>query len=190
MSSLAESEKLALLRIARRSFTAAVERRPSMEEAPDETAADIRSLSQPGGAFVTIFRKGRLRGCIGRLASQSGLTDLVTHCARAVASDDPRFPRVEPEELPLVEIELSVLSEPADISPEEIEPGKHGLLVTRGSHRGVLLPQVAVQFHWNGMRFLEATCEKAGLARDAWKSPETRVQAFTAEVFSEMESKA
>jgi uncharacterized protein len=181
MSSLAESEKKALLGIARFAFAAAVERRP-MPETPSESA-----LSRPAGAFVTVMHKGRLRGCIGQLPSGGNLADVVAHCAYAVASEDPRFPPVPPDELPLIEIELSVLSELFDIRREEIEVGKHGLLISHGPRRGVLLPQVALQFHWDRTRFLEATCEKAGLARDAWKNDATRVQAFTAEVFGEAE---
>jgi hypothetical protein len=181
MSSVAENEKKTLLGIARLAFTAAVELRPA-PETPSEAA-----LVRPGGAFVTIMRNGRLRGCIGQLPSGTRLVDVVAHCAYAVASEDPRFPRVPPDELPSIEIELSVLSELFDIKREEIKPGEHGLFVSNGSRRGVLLPQVALQFHWDGTRFLEATCEKAGLARDAWENDSTRVQAFTAEVFSEAE---
>ena len=181
MSSLGESEKRTLLEVARRTLIAAVQR-ANMPDLPD-----IASLSGPSGAFVTITCNGRLRGCIGRLPSDASLIEVVSVCARSVASEDPRFPRVQADELPGIDIELSVLSALAKIRPEEIEAGKHGLSVSNGMRRGVLLPQVALQFHWNGMRFLEATCEKAGLARDAWKHPATIVQAFTAEVFSERE---
>ena len=179
MSSLAESEKKILLEVARRTLIAAVQRNeiPSMP--------DMASLSGPGGAFVTITRNGRLRGCIGRLPCNASLVEVVALCARAVPTEDPRFPRVRPDELPAIEIELSVLSPLFQITPEQIEPGKHGLFVSNDTRRGVLLPQVALQFHWGGMRFLEAACEKAGLARDAWKHPATLVQGFTAEVFSE-----
>lgn len=182
MSSLAEGEKKSLLRVARRALIAAVTRIPWTEDLPGDPA-----LMRPAGAFVTLFYKGRLRGCIGQLSLQTPLVEVTTHCARAVASEDPRFPAVTAEELPSIEIEISVLSELADIKPTQIEPGKHGLLVSNGSHRGVLLPQVAVQFRWNVVRFLEAACEKAGLSKDAWKSGTTRIQAFTAEVFREAE---
>jgi AmmeMemoRadiSam system protein A len=182
MSSLADSEKKALLQVARRALVAGVRRFP-----PDEFARDSAFLTQPGGAFVTITRAGRLRGCIGQLPSGIALIDVVAYCAHSVASADPRFPRVMPDEVGEIEIEISVLSALSDIHPEAIEPGTHGLFVSSGSRRGLLLPQVAVQFGWNGIRFLEATCEKAGLPRDSWKNPETRVQAFTAEVFSESE---
>lgn len=181
MSSLAESKKKALLEVARQALIAAV------EHSDTPALPDIASIRGAGGAFVTITRNGRLRGCIGRLPSDASLIEVVAVCAQAVASEDPRFPRVQPEELPAIDIELSILSALAKIRPEEIEPGKHGLFISNGMRRGVLLPQVAVQFHWNGICFLEATCEKAGLARDAWKHPATIVQAFTAEVFSERE---
>lgn len=190
MSSLAESEKKALLQLARRFFVAAVNRNDGTR-AIDDLSNNVAyaSFMRPGGAFVTLTCNSRLRGCIGQLRSGTKLVEVVAHCAYAVASEDPRFPRVQPDELPSIEIELSVLSELFDIKREEIEPGNHGLFVSNGLRRGVLLPQVALQFHWDGTRFLEATCEKAGLARDAWKDGSTRVQAFTAEVFSETESR-
>jgi uncharacterized protein len=182
MASLADSEKKALLEVARCALVATVRHHQRNGDLPREGA-----LSCPGGAFVTLFLSNRLRGCIGRLPSKTPLVDVVARCAEAVSSEDPRFARVVPEELEGIEIELSVLSPLSDVRPDQIEPGKHGLLVSNGARRGVLLPQVATQFHWNGIRFLEATCEKAGLAKDAWKARQTRVQAFTAEVFSEAE---
>jgi uncharacterized protein len=185
MRLLAEREKKTLLHLARYSLTEEV-RSPGSHFSVD-AVSPTGSLSRAGGAFVTIFRKGRLRGCIGQMPSETALLDVVAHCARSVASEDPRFPRVRPEELAEIEIELSVLSDLIDIGPEQIEPGRHGLLVSNGSHKGVLLPQVATQFHWNGVRFLEATCEKAGLSKNAWKDARTQVRAFTAEVFNEAE---
>jgi AmmeMemoRadiSam system protein A len=182
MASLADREKRLLLEVARRSLVATVENHKTTVPLPDDDA-----LACAGGAFVTLLLRRRLRGCIGQLPSSDALVKVVAHCAKSVASEDPRFTRVLPEELQEIEIELSVLSPLFDIAPEQIEPGKHGLLVSNGARRGVLLPQVATQFRWNGIRFLEATCEKAGLARDAWKARETRMQAFTAEVFSEAE---
>ena len=182
MSSLAESEKRSLLQVARRALTAAATGIPSTE-----SLATNPALMQPGGAFVTLFHKGRLRGCIGQLPFETPLVEVAAHCARAVASEDPRFSPVTAEELPAIQIEISVLSELVEVKPEQIVPGTHGLLVSNGSRRGVLLPQVAGHFHWDGTRFLEATCEKAGLPKDAWKSPATRIEAFTAEVFGEAE---
>ena len=180
MSSLADSEKKQLLEVARRALLAAAERR----EPPCVPAAESRPSS---GAFVTLHRGSRLRGCIGQLATGEPLLEVVSRCARCAALEDPRFSPVVGAEAAQIEIEISVLSPPEDISPDRIEPGKHGLLVSNGWQRGVLLPQVAMQFGWNGLRFLEETCVKAGLDREAWKQSGTRVQAFTAEVFSESE---
>lgn len=144
-------------------------------------------LQQGGGAFVTLHRRGRLRGCVGQLPGAEPLLAVVAHCAGAAALDDPRFNAVTREELSGIQIELSILSPLENITPEKIEAGKHGLVVSREGQRGVLLPQVAREFNWGGARFLEETCLKAGLEHDAWKDPQTRVQAFTAEVFNESE---
>ena len=134
---------------------------------------------------MTLHRLGRLRGCVGHLASKEPLVSVVAYCAMAAALDDPRFAPMTASELEGLAIEISVLSSLVEISSEQIEPGKHGLMVTRGDRRGVLLPQVAEQFGWTAERFLEETCVKAELERDAWKQPGTRVQGFTAEIFSE-----
>jgi uncharacterized protein len=180
MSLLADREKQLLLELARRALIAGVEKRESNQDFPDD-----ENLLQPGGAFVTLHRRGRLRGCVGQLPSKDPLVEVVAHCAKAAALEDPRFKPVRAEELAELEIELSILSALEDIILEKIEAGKHGLVVSRGWQRGVLLPQVATEFHWQAARFLEETCVKAGLEREAWKDPHTRVQAFTAEVFSE-----
>ena len=180
MSSLGNREKRLLLALARRALTTAVQSRETLKELPNDEI-----LGRPGGAFVTLHHRGRLRGCVGQLPSKDTLAEVVAHCSKAAALEDPRFEEVCPAELSGIEIELSVLSAPVNVSLEEIEPGKHGLIISCGWKRGVLLPQVATQFHWNAQRFLEETCAKADLERDAWKDPATRVQAFTAEIFSE-----
>jgi len=180
MSSLAEREKQLLLQIARSALTLGVANKPPPHDFPAE-----EFLQQPAGAFVTLHRRGRLRGCVGQLPGRDALAAVVAHCARAAALDDSRFDPVTSTELSEIDIEVSVLSALQDVTLEAIEPGKHGLLVSRGMQRGVLLPQVATQFKWQAQRFLEETCVKAGLQRDAWKDSATRVQAFTAEVFSE-----
>jgi AmmeMemoRadiSam system protein A len=170
-----------LLEVARRAVARAAEFREALATLPSNEI-----LQRPGGAFVTLRRRsGRLRGCIGQLPSKESLMDVVAHCAKAAALEDPRFSPLSPQELAEVEIEVSVLSPLEPISANQIEPGKHGLVITRGSHRGVLLPQVAAEFHWTAERFLEETCTKAGLERDAWKDEATHIDAFTAEVFSE-----
>ncbi len=180
MSPLADREKQQLLELARRALIAGVEKREPIQYFPDDEI-----LRQPGGAFVTLHRRGRLRGCVGQLPSNDPLVEVVAHCAKAAALEDPRFKPVPAEELAEIEIELSILSPLDDVTLEKIEPGKHGLVVSHGWRRGVLLPQVATEFNWQAERFLEETCVKAGLEREAWKDPHTLVQAFTAEVFSE-----
>jgi AmmeMemoRadiSam system protein A len=180
MSSLADREKKLLLEVARRACTEAVERRDSPL---DLSVSD--ALRRPGGAFVTLHRGSRLRGCIGQLPGGEPLIDVVAQCARSAALEDPRFSPVSPVEITEIDIEISVLSPLEEIVPEKIEAGKHGLVVSRGWQRGVLLPQVATQFGWTAERFLEETCVKAGFDRGAWKDSATRIQAFTAEVFSE-----
>jgi AmmeMemoRadiSam system protein A len=180
MFSLAEREKQLLLHIARSALTLGVANKPPPRDFPNE-----EFLQQPAGVFVTLHRRGRLRGCVGQLPGRDALAAVVAHCARAAGLDDSRFDPVTSSELSEIDIEVSVLSALQEITLEAIEPGKHGLFVNRGMQRGVLLPQVATQFKWGAQRFLEETCVKAGLERDAWKDPATRVQAFTAEVFSE-----
>lgn len=184
MSLLANREKQFLLELARRSLILAVEGDQSLDELPQGGDFPERFF-QPCGAFVTLRRRGRLRGCIGQLASNLALVRVIADCARAAALEDPRFGPVDVPEMHEIEIELSILSPPEDVTPERIEPGRHGLIVSRGWQRGLLLPQVAAEFHWTVQRFLQETCLKGGFAPDAWKEASTRVQAFTAEVFSE-----
>ncbi len=109
---------------------------------------------------------------------------VVADMARAAALEDSRFPPVTPEEVPGIEIEISVLSPFFFIAPDQIIPGVHGLFVRRGFHRGLLLPQVAETHHWDGMRLLQETCKKAGLPPDAWQHGAT-IEAFTADILSE-----
>ena len=176
----ARREKRILLDIARRALTLAVTTGAALEEFPADEV-----LTRPGGAFVTLRRSGRLRGCVGQFATDLALVQVVAHCAVAASRDDPRFPSVTLEELAEIEIELSILSSEAEISPEQIEIGRHGLIVSSGERRGVLLPQVAAERGWTPEQFLQETCAKAGMDRSAWKNSTTRIEAFTAEVFSE-----
>lgn len=132
-----------------------------------------------------MHRRSRLCGCIGQVAPSDSLAVTVARCAIGAATKDPRFPPVRPEELAELEIELSILSPLEPIEPEAVQIGQHGLMVVRDYHRGVLLPQVAMEHHWTRERFLEETCTKAGLPPDAWRDPGTQIQAFTAEIFSE-----
>lgn len=174
-----------MLALARRAIEAAVERRP-----PPEVHFTMPVLAVPSGAFVSLHQRGRLRGCIGQIDARESLALTVARCAVAAAMEDPRFSPVTSDEVPGLEIEISVLSPLVPILPQQIEVGTHGLLVSRGWQRGLLLPQVATQFHWGRERFLQETCHKAGLDADAWQDPGTHLEAFTAEVFSEAEIRA
>jgi AmmeMemoRadiSam system protein A len=177
-----DSDQQSLLMLARR----ALEARVRHSTAPDvETALDIRS-----GAFVSIFHHGELRGCLGRLNSNLPLGRLVAQLAQAVADSDPRFDRVTPQELDGISFEISVLTREREIeSVDEIEVGRHGLIVERGTSRGLLLPQVPTEHGWDRETFLDHTCLKAGLPADAWKRG-ARIFVFEAEVFGERAPKA
>lgn len=171
-------ERELLLRLAHTSIEAAVDGREFELLSPSEHLTECR------GAFTTLHLRGRLRGCIGYVFPTSPLYRTVAETARAAALDDPRFHPVNPEEVMLLKVEISVLSPLRPIVPDEIVIGKHGLVVTQGSRRGLLLPQVPVEWDWNVETFLAQTCLKAGLAPDA-RRYDIDLKAFTAEVFGE-----
>lgn len=183
MQPFSKDEQAFLLLLARQALTAAV-----AGERFDfsSTAARLPSerLRQAGACFVTLYRRGQLRGCVGSVSAARPLVEAVAESAVAAALRDTRFSPVELEELPDLEIEISVLSPFAPVRPEEVQPGEHGLMVTQGFCRGLLLPQVAREYGWTWEQFLEATCRKAGLPGEAWKQGAT-LEAFTALVFSE-----
>lgn len=181
MPFLSEAEHQALLRLARDAIVEAVCHGRLPQEIPQQGIfAERRSL------FVSLHSGTHLRGCIGTMEPEA-LGHAVVRCAVSAAAQDPRFSPVLREELSALRIEISLLSAPMPIRQEEIEIGRHGLLIQSRNQRGVLLPQVAVQHAFTATRFLEETCRKAQLPADAWKDPETEVLAFTCEVFSELE---
>lgn len=174
-----EIDRHRLLQIARASVHAHVHGDPP--PAPGESDLDARR----GGAFVTLHCDGRLRGCIGHIEADEPLPRVVARCAISACSADPRFPPVATAELDGISIELSILGPLEPIrGPHDIEIGRHGLVVEKGWRRGLLLPQVAVEWHWDRERFLDHTCRKAGLPPDAWKYG-AAVWRFEAEVFGE-----
>jgi len=181
MLPLTADEQRLLLQIARR----ALEEKIRFQNLPPPAGIPA-SLERPGGAFVTLHKEGDLRGCVGRIEASAPLHQTVYECAVSAAVSDPRFDPVAPEEVPHLQIEVSALSPLADVCVEEIEVGVHGLLLSQGARRGLLLPQVATEWHWNRNQFLEQTCLKAGLDKDAWRRG-ARIRAFTAQVFSEGE---
>jgi AmmeMemoRadiSam system protein A len=179
MLPLTEADQITLLRMAREAIEECVCHR-WLAEIPEP--AEV--LRQPCGAFVTLREGKHLRGCIGYVEAVRPLYTTVRECAVAAALHDPRFPAVTPEEVPELSLEISVLSPLTEIVPEEIEIGRHGLLISRGAQRGLLLPQVPMEWNWTREQFLEETCLKAGLPPDAWQHG-ARIQAFTAQVFEE-----
>jgi AmmeMemoRadiSam system protein A len=185
MFPLRKDERLSLLQIARGAIESAV-----THQAAPQLPSPSGNLAAFSGAFVTLHSRGRLRGCIGRVNPLEPLSTVVAECAVAAATEDPRFRPLQPADLPALQIELSVLSGPQRATPDEVQPGVHGVIVSRGAQRGVLLPQVATEHRWSRERFLEETCQKAGLALDAWRSADTRIEIFTAEIFSEPSGQA
>jgi uncharacterized protein len=193
---LSISERRELLLLARHAIVEAVVRNriPDLPEPSGSAPAERR------GVFVSLYRRKRLRGCVGQTRPSHPLAETVAQCAISAAVSDPRFAPVKPDEVDELAIEISVLSEPRPLPCQAIEEGsapgtgkrqfevgKHGLLVVRGVERGLLLPQVASERHWPAKRFVEEVCRKAGLEPGAWRDHETQIFAFTVEAFSEAE---
>jgi len=174
------------LRVARCAIEAAVLNKPMAAVSIDSPA-----LKKPSGAFVTLHEAQELRGCIGYVDPRKPLLATVQDAAVKAAMEDPRFPPVGIDELEEIEIEISVLSPLQGIrSPGEIEVGRHGLVVEFGSHRGLLLPQVAAEYGWDAETFLQQTVRKAGLAAHVVDEQDLKVFVFTAEIFNEHEATA
>ena len=145
---------------------------------------ETQRLSEKRGAFVTLKTHGQLRGCIGHIQALKPLSQTVIDMAQAAAFQDPRFPPLSERELKDLSIEISALTPFRHIQDtKEIQVGKHGLYIERGFNSGLLLPQVAAEYSWDTQTFLEQTCQKAGLPKDAWKDKKTKIQVFSAEVF-------
>jgi AmmeMemoRadiSam system protein B/AmmeMemoRadiSam system protein A len=176
---LTAAEKTALLELAKKTIEAKC--RGDNAPAPE---AKSPALSELRGAFVTLHKRGRLRGCIGHIQARQPLVKTVTEMAVAAAFDDPRFPPLRAEELKEIDIEISVLTPLRRITDvREIQVGTHGIYIRREGHSGLLLPQVATEWRWDRTTFLEHTCEKARLPKDAWKDEETEIYVFSADVF-------
>jgi AmmeMemoRadiSam system protein A len=180
MPSLSETEQRSALELARRSVTEAVSHRKLPDQIPKEGV-----FAQRRGVFVTLHVAGRLHGCIGVTEPREALGEAIVRCAASAALEDPRFAPLSADELSALSIELSLLSPLAPISPQSIEIGRHGLLISLHAQRGLLLPQVAVEHHFTREQFLEETCRKAGLRPEAWRDPEAVLLGFTSEVYSE-----
>lgn len=193
-----------LLAIAHQAIFCALEHRP-FDAAPPSSP----ELAEPRGVFTTLYLRAdrpgtlnrdphselhlephrELRGCVGYALPIAPLHRAVAETARAAAFDDSRFSPVTLEEAPRLEVSLSVLSRLFPIHPGAVEVGRHGLLISQGAYRGLLLPQVPVEQNWDRKTFLDQTCRKAGLPLDAWRKDAT-IEAFTAEVFSDSDIEA
>jgi AmmeMemoRadiSam system protein A len=176
-------ERELLLRLAHDAILSAIEERELEASVWSDRLSE--HLSEPRGAFTTLYAEGRLRGCVGYPTALLPLHRTVMETARAAAFDDPRFAHVTMIEAPELRVSISVLSPLHNILPDEIEVGRHGLLISGGAHRGLLLPQVPVEHGWDRITFLEQTCRKASLPLDAWRNGETKIEVFTAEVFAD-----
>jgi AmmeMemoRadiSam system protein A len=171
-------ERSLLLRLAHQAIVSTLEDREISLEPPTS------HLAEPRGVFTSLYLHGQLRGCVGYVLPVISVYRAVAETARAAAFEDTRFYSVTRDEAPELKIELSVLSPPQPIAAQEVRVGQHGLLISMQGQRGLLLPQVPVEHGWDRITFLEQTCRKAGLPRDAWQKGAT-IEAFTAEVFGE-----
>jgi len=167
-----------LLKLAHEAIAATLEQREISLDPPS------KHLAEPRAAFTTLYYHGRLRGCVGHVRAVESVWATVADTACAAAFEDTRFDPVTADELPHLQISLSILSPLKPIRAEEVEVGRHGLLISQHGRRGLLLPQVPVEYGWDRLTFLEETCHKAGLPADAWRKGAT-LEAFTAEVFGE-----
>jgi AmmeMemoRadiSam system protein B/AmmeMemoRadiSam system protein A len=176
---LTDEEKKALRQIAQ----SAIERRLKGEKPPRTDIAGGH-LKENRGAFVSLHRHGQLRGCIGTIQPNRPLYQVVEEMAAAAAFDDTRFSPLSASELKDLDLEISVLTPLQRVEEvKEIEVGKHGLYIKKGFYAGLLLPQVATEYKWDRVTFLEETCRKAGLPKNAWKEKGTEIYTFSADIF-------
>jgi len=181
---ISDEEKKTLLKIARDSIESIFSRGKLKKLNYDKD----HLFNSYKGAFVTLTINDLLRGCIGYIISDKPLIETVQDAAKQAAISDPRFPPMGESELNKIAIEISILSEPFPMkSYDDIELGKHGLILEELGRRALLLPQVPIEHKMDKNQFLEAICQKAGLPSDFWKEKQLNIQLFTATVFSEKE---
>ncbi len=158
-------------------------------------APEHKEFKEARGVFVTLTKSGELRGCIGFPYPYKPLAGAIVEAAKAAAFQDPRFMPLRKEEFDKIKIEISVLTIPQELQArgqdilKEIKIGKDGLIIQFSGFSGLLLPQVALEFRWNELQFIEATCHKAGLTNNAWLNPQSRIYKFQAQIFSEEKKK-
>ena len=178
---LSDAQKRIALRVAREAVLGALQRLES-------PLPDISEDKTPGqfGVFVSLHNGKELRGCIGVIESARPLFQTIASCSVSAATTDTRFSPVTLGEMSSICFEISVLGPPCRIrGAEEVEIGRHGVIVTLAGRTALLLPQVATQEGWSASDLLSAACSKAGLPPAAWRGGATRLEAFTAEVFRE-----
>jgi AmmeMemoRadiSam system protein A len=176
---LSRDDKATLYAIARTAIESALN---GIKPPHSEITSDI--LREKRGAFVSLHLHGNLRGCIGYIQPSRPLHKTVQEMSIAAALQDPRFDPVTKQELEELEIEISVLTPMVRIEhTQEIEIGRHGLYIVSGPYHGLLLPQVATSYSWDRKTFLEHTCEKAGLPKNAWMDKNTEIYIFSADIF-------
>lgn len=173
-------ERRELMDLAKRAVAAA-----ARGESPPKPDPSSKILEENGAAFVTLKKNGHLRGCIGHVIARVPLVECVADVARSAAIHDSRFNPVDPGELDDLSFEISVLTAPEPIEPEDVVIGVHGLIMSRGGRSGLLLPQVPVEWGWDREEFLAHTCRKAHLPLDCWKDPDTEIKSFRAIVWGE-----
>ncbi len=187
MKLLDRSDREQLLRIARHAIEAAVSDGSLFE--PDATTM-APSTREHAATFVSLHKGGELRGCIGLMRFDFPMWLNVRDAAVAAALEDTRFLPVAVSELSHLEIEISVLEPPVRLpNPADFQVGRQGIVVERGSRRGLMLPQVASEVGWGADQMLDAVCRKAGLPGDAWQDLETKLFVFESYCFAEAESK-
>lgn len=181
-----DDERIAL-EIVRKNITAHLN---DEEYIPEMKLTEV--FNQKRGVFVTLNKKGNLRGCIGYIEGYEPLKDALLDLALASAFDDPRFPELTKEELSDINIEISILTDPQQIMVNNYDEyldgitiGVDGLIIENGYYRGVFLPQVPVEQNWNVLQYLENLGYKAGASADLWKKDTTRIYKFQAHVFKE-----
>ena len=187
MDMLSEADKTFLLKLARSTITAELKKGEAIN-LPDPLPPILR---QKRGCFVTLHKKGVLRGCVGTIEPVNSLADGIVENAINAAFRDPRFPPLAPEEIDAVDLEISLLTVPeilefrnSDELLEKLKPGVHGVILSKGWHRATFLPQVWDQLP-DKKSFLQHLCRKAGMTKDCWTDPDVEIQIYTAEHFSE-----
>ncbi len=182
-----DEERTALLKLARTTIEEYVTNGNRMEPDNSHPILGDKKFREKRGVFVTLHKNSRLRGCIGYPIPIKPLLEAVIDNAVSAAVEDPRFPPVQPQEIPDLHLEISILTVPQKVTgPEEVEVGRDGIIISKGFMRGLLLPQVPVEQGWDRDEYISYGCQKAGLPPDEWRRGVT-IETFQAEVFRETE---